>query len=465
MKLLPFASILLATSTSIPLSATAQPFTYILDRKAPCAIGCAASDNVQVFGTLSTDKLADSLVDGDFLDWRLTFNSPSYEKTTLAPFNSEIVLVSDVAVAALTCQLTITALETDNGGRFSIQDTQEDPYQVEYTVQASLQETDGEVIINAPRRSDMDRLEQGILAFSTLPVVVTLPRDCNDGNDCTEDFCDLEEGCFHDPVAAGEDCVVNGEEGACNDVGVCSAVGATSTTSTTVEPISMITKPATTDSSTREEGTMMTGEMMMTTTTTFVDAESTNSSTNPQTCGFVDDACNGECSEPGFACAVFLGECQCLPTPVGPTEDDRDVIDSGCDGDELFGKPCRDSDGCCQEDRFCGPCPTTTSIAANPATTTNDATTTTAATSSSTPATETEESGDEPPCNPTFCQSCFHWCGIPPYDCDADAGPNSCTTDPLCAVCEIVCILNKDGKCPGGACPTDPKDLDCPVRP
>jgi len=100
---------------------------------------------------------------------------------------------------------------------------------------------------------------------------------------------------------------------------------------------------------------------------------------------------------------------------------------------------------------------TTTTVAIPTTTTTNSISTTTSIT-----ATTMDEGGTGTPCDPTFCQSCFYYCGVPPYDCDANAGPYTCEIDPLCKVCEAVCLLDSEGKCPGGACPSDP-DFECHV--
>jgi len=71
---------------------------------------------------------------------------------------------------------------------------------------------------------------------------------------------------------------------------------------------------------------------------------------------------------------------------------------------------------------------------------------------------------DEPPCNPTTCQACFHYCGEPPYDSCGATGPNvACQVDPFCAMCQVACPkkLDSSGNCPVG-CITDPQDLECP---
>jgi len=92
-----------------------------------------------------------------------------------------------------------------------------------------------------------------------------------------------------------------------------------------------------------------------------------------------------------------------------------------------------------------------------PESTITSAGTTTMTTSMTSPGTVT------PPCNPSFCQTCYYYCGVPDYVCGSSAEtPNACIVDKYCEVCEVVCP--PDGNCPIG-CRTTEEDLVCPVPP
>lgn len=67
-----------------------------------------------------------------------------------------------------------------------------------------------------------------------------------------------------------------------------------------------------------------------------------------------------------------------------------------------------------------------------------------------------------PPCDPSFCETCYYYCGEPPFDTCGEPLYHTCKVHSICEVCAIVCTLNEEGECPVG-CPYVPPD--CPSPP
>jgi len=110
---------------------------------------------------------------------------------------------------------------------------------------------------------------------------------------------------------------------------------------------------------------------------------------------------------------------------------------------------------------------TTTTPSTTTSTTTDEtetASTTTVSTTTSKPQTSSTTTAkdnlplpkDEPPCNPSFCKSCFSYCGTPPYECEG----YSCQIDYFCQVCQVACPLQD---CPVGCKATAKDNHSCSV--
>lgn len=99
-----------------------------------------------------------------------------------------------------------------------------------------------------------------------------------------------------------------------------------------------------------------------------------------------------------------------------------------------------------------------------PTTTTTSSTSTTAlsTSSSSTLSTTTTPSDDiplKPPCNPSFCEACYYYCGEPPYVCTS-AESHACKVDVICEGCELVCQQDAQDECVVG-CQVNSSDYKC----
>lgn len=75
--------------------------------------------------------------------------------------------------------------------------------------------------------------------------------------------------------------------------------------------------------------------------------------------------------------------------------------------------------------------------------------------------TNTRKPIDDPPCDPSFCEGCFYFCGHPPYDTCEDGTQYTCVIHSICHVCAKVCTKNDKGECKVGCeyvpeeCPPD----------